>query len=78
MPPSSFSQVGHTRHFFVTLAENGYYGKGDIEALVEQRVHSLRNPTGENFEDRSPDGRWYRILRRGLVEWRHGHRDDQT
>jgi PAS domain-containing protein len=50
--------------FLRYLAEHGYYGNGDIEALVWQRVESLRNPTGRSFEDRTPDGRWYRILRR--------------
>lgn len=50
--------------FLRYLAENGYYGTGDIEALVTQRVESLRNPSGKSFEDRTPDGRWYRILRR--------------
>jgi PAS domain-containing protein len=28
------------------LAQNGYYGAGDVETLVAQRVESLRNPTG--------------------------------
>jgi class 3 adenylate cyclase/PAS domain-containing protein len=46
------------------LAQNGYYGTGDVEALVAQRLESLRNPTGQSFEDHAPDGRWYRILRR--------------
>ena len=46
------------------LAENGYYGEGDVDALVAKRVESLRNPTGKSFEDHTPDGRWYRILRR--------------
>ena len=46
------------------LAENGYYGEGDVDALVAQRVESLRNPSGKSFEDRTPDGRVYRILRR--------------
>jgi len=50
--------------FLRYLAENGYYGKGDIEALVGKRVESLRNPTGVSFEDHSPDGRWFRIRRR--------------
>ncbi len=49
------------------LAENGYYGEGDIEALVAKRVESLRNPTGKSFEDHAPDGRWYRILRRRVA-----------
>ena len=46
------------------LAENGYYGEGDIDAMVARRVESLRNPTGKSFEDHTPDGRWYRIRRR--------------
>ena len=50
------------------LAENGYYGEGDVEALVARRVESLRNPTGVSFEDHTPDGRWYRILRRRVEE----------
>ncbi len=45
------------------LAENGYYGEGDISALVARRVESLRNPSNRSFEDHAPDGRWYRILR---------------
>src|SRR5688572_1434400 len=50
--------------FLRYLAENGYYGKGDVDALVARRVESLRNPTGLSFEDHTPDGRWYRVLRR--------------
>ena len=50
--------------FLRYLAENGYYGEGDVEAHVARRVESLRNPTGKSFEDRTPDGRIYRILRR--------------
>ena len=50
--------------FLRYLAENGYYGKGDIDALVAKRVESLRNPTGVSFEDHTPDGRWFRIRRR--------------
>ncbi|MFO1325391.1 MAG: PAS-domain containing protein [Burkholderiales bacterium] len=46
------------------LAEHGYYGEGDIDALVAKRVASLRNPTGVAFEDHAPDGHVYRILRR--------------
>ena len=40
--------------FLRFLAENGYYGAGDVAALVAQRVESLRNPTGKSFEDRTP------------------------
>jgi len=46
------------------LAEHGYYGEGDVDAQVARRVESLRNPSGKSFEDRAPDGRVYRILRR--------------
>jgi class 3 adenylate cyclase/PAS domain-containing protein len=46
------------------LAEHGYYGEGDIEALVAARVQSLANPTGIPFEDRTPDGRVYEVNRR--------------
>ena len=45
--------------FLRHLAENGYYGRGDVDALVAARVESLRNPTGKTFEDRTPDGRTY-------------------
>ena len=53
--------------FLRYLAVNGYYGKGDVDALVAKRVDSLRNPTGESFEDHTPDGRWFRIRRRGAT-----------
>ena len=49
------------------LAENGYYGDGEVEALVAKRVESLRNPSGRSFEDHAPDGRWYRVLRRRVA-----------
>jgi signal transduction histidine kinase len=50
--------------FLRYLAENGYYGEGDIDTLVANRVESLRNPSDRTFEDRTPDGRVYRIRRR--------------
>jgi class 3 adenylate cyclase len=50
------------------LAENGYYGPGDVEAHVAKRVESLRNPSGKSLEDHTPDGRWYRVLRRRVAE----------
>jgi class 3 adenylate cyclase len=50
--------------FLRYLAEQGYYGEGDIDTLVARRVESLRNPSGKEFEDRTPDGRTYRVLRR--------------
>jgi PAS domain-containing protein len=53
--------------FLRYLAENGYYGEGDVDAPVARRVESLRNPSGRSFEDHTPDGRWYRILRRRVA-----------
>jgi class 3 adenylate cyclase/PAS domain-containing protein len=50
--------------FLRYLAQNGYYGEGDVDAMVARRIESLRNPTGKSFEDHAPDGRWFRILRR--------------
>src|SRR5262245_30321620 len=56
-----------TPAFLRYLAEHGYYGEGDIESLVSRRVESLRNPSGQSFEDHTPDGRWLRILRRRVT-----------
>ena len=50
--------------FLRFLAANGYYGEGDVDALVAKRVESLRNPSDGSFEDITPDGRVYRIRRR--------------
>jgi class 3 adenylate cyclase/PAS domain-containing protein len=49
------------------LAEHGYYGGGDVDALVAERVESLRNPSDKTFEDHTPDGRVYRIGRRRIA-----------
>jgi hypothetical protein len=54
--------------FLRYLAEHEYYGEGDIEPLVAGRVESLRNPSGKAFEDRTPDGRVYRVARRRVAE----------
>ena len=63
--PQELLQPGRLYSDFLRyLAENGYYGEGDVDALVAKRVESLRNPSGISFEDHTPDGRWYRILRR--------------
>jgi adenylate cyclase len=63
--PQELLQAGrYYPDFLRYLAVNGYYGKGDIEGLVARRIESLRNPSGESFEDHSPDGRWFRIRRR--------------
>ena len=62
--PQELLQPGRPYPDFLRyLAENGYYGEGDVDALVARRVESLRNPSGKSFEDHTPDGRWYRILR---------------
>jgi class 3 adenylate cyclase/PAS domain-containing protein len=53
--------------FLRHLATHGYYGKGDVDALVARRVESLRHPTGKTFEDITPDGRCYRIYRRSTA-----------
>ena len=54
----------HYPDFLRYLAEHGYYGEGDVDTLVAQRVESLRNPSGKTFEDRTPDGRIYEVCRR--------------
>jgi adenylate cyclase len=53
--------------FLRFLAEHGYYGPGDVEALVAERVESLRNPSSRTFEDHRPDGRVFRIRRRRIA-----------
>ena len=59
--PAELLQPGRPYPEFLRyLATHGYYGEGDVEAQVARRVESLRNPTGESFEDRTPDGRFYR------------------
>lgn len=63
--PGSLLEPGQPYpNFLRYLAENGYYGPGDVDALVARRVESLRQPTGQAFEDRTPAGRTYRIQRR--------------
>ncbi len=53
--------------FLRYLAEHGYYGEGDVDTLVAERVASLRNPSNKAFEDQTPDGRVYRIGRRRIA-----------
>ncbi|HVE48020.1 MAG TPA: PAS-domain containing protein [Casimicrobiaceae bacterium] len=63
--PQELLQPGRPYPAFLRyLAESGYYGPGDVEALIARRIASLRNPTGQSFEDHAPDGRTFRILRR--------------
>ncbi len=54
---------------FRFLAEHGYYGDGDIGTLVARRVESLRDPSGKAFEDYTPDGRIYRVIRRRVTSY---------
>ena len=66
--PQELLQPGRPYADFLRyLAENGYYGEGDVDSLVARRVESLRNPSGKSFEDHAPDGRWYRIVRRRVA-----------
>jgi len=66
--PAELLQPGRAYPAFLRhLARSGYYGEGEVEALVAKRVESLRNPAKTAFEDFTPDGRVYRVLRR-LVE----------
>jgi PAS domain-containing protein/class 3 adenylate cyclase len=67
VPPELFQQGRSYVDLLHHLAANGYYGEGDIEALVARRVESLRNPTGKSFEDHTPSGRWYRVVRRRVA-----------
>ena len=63
--PPELLQPGRPYPAFLRyLAENGYYGEGDLDELVARRVESLRNPACSSFVDRSPDGQFYRVLRR--------------
>ena len=63
-PPELLQHGRPYPDFLRWLADNGYYGGGDREAMVARRVESLRNPSDRSFEDRTPDGRTYRIMRR--------------
>ena len=66
--PGELLQPGRPYPAFLRhLAQHGYYGEGDVDAQVARRVESLRNPSGRSFEDRTPDGRWFRILRRRVA-----------
>ena len=64
VPQELLQPGGSYAAFLRYLAENGYHGEGDVDAMVAQRVESLRSPSGKSFEDHAPDGRWYRVLRR--------------
>ncbi|MHA1154388.1 MAG: PAS domain-containing protein, partial [Alphaproteobacteria bacterium] len=63
-PPELFQPGRPYPEVFRYLAERGYYGEGDVEALVAERVESLRNPSDKTFEDHTPDGRIHEVYRR--------------
>ncbi|MBL8705146.1 MAG: PAS-domain containing protein [Rhodospirillales bacterium] len=66
--PRELLQPGRPYPAFLRhLAEQGYYGEGDVDALVARRVESLRHPADKAFEDRLPDGRVYRVGRRKVA-----------
>jgi PAS domain-containing protein len=66
--PKELLQPGRPYTDFLRyLAEHGYYGEGDVEVLVAERVESLRNPSDKTFEDHTPDGRVHRIGRRRVA-----------
>ena len=66
--PGELLSAGRSYPAFLRyLAEHGYYGEGDIDALVERRVESIRNPSSATFEDRAPDGRIYSVSRRRVA-----------
>jgi class 3 adenylate cyclase/PAS domain-containing protein len=67
VPPELLRPGQPYPNFLRHLATHGYYGKGDVEALVARRVESLRHPTGASFEDMTPNGRCYRIHRRKVL-----------
>jgi len=67
VPPELLQPGRPYPDFLRYLAENGYYGEGDVDSLVARRVESLRNPSGKSFEDHAPDDRWYRIVRRRVA-----------
>jgi class 3 adenylate cyclase/PAS domain-containing protein len=67
VPTELFSPGRPYPDFLHYLAEHGYYGEGDVGTLVARRVESLRNPTGVAFEDHTPNGNVYRIVRRKVA-----------
>jgi class 3 adenylate cyclase/PAS domain-containing protein len=64
IPRELFTRGQSYERVFRWLAERGYYGPGDIEPYVARRIESMRNPTGQAFDDYAPDGRVFRVLRR--------------
>jgi len=53
--------------FLKYLADHGYYGEGDLDAFVAQRVEAIRNPSGTTLDHRTAEGRIHEIRRRGVA-----------
>ncbi|MEQ8664129.1 MAG: response regulator [Rhodospirillales bacterium] len=63
--PADLLQPGaYYPNVLMFLASNGYYGPGSTAAHVARRIDSLRNPTDETLQDRTPDGRIFSVRRR--------------
>lgn len=67
VPKEFFTPGRPYPEFLRYLAEHGYYGEGNVDALVAARVESLRNPSGVAFEDYAPNGSVYRVVRRKVA-----------
>ena len=61
--PSELLQPGRPYPAFLRhLAEHGYYGEGDVHALVARRVQVCATRQGRASRINTPDGRWFRIF----------------
>lgn len=50
--------------FLRYLAEHGYYGEGDPDVFVAQRLEVIRDPSDTTVDHKTPDGRIHEIRRR--------------
>ena len=62
--------------FLRFLAENGYTARVTSAFSWLSGLRACAIPRDIVFEDQTPDGRWYRILRRRTSAWRCRHGDD--
>ena len=63
--PKELLVVGaHYPNFLAYLASNGYYGPGNAERQVADRIAMIRNPTDQVREDKLPNGRMYEVRRK--------------
>jgi signal transduction histidine kinase/DNA-binding response OmpR family regulator/HPt (histidine-containing phosphotransfer) domain-containing protein len=62
--PQDLIQPGcHYPNVLMYLAQRGDYGPGRIADLIAPRIESLRNPSGQEFIDVTPDGRTFAVRR---------------